>query len=658
MSFTVSLHKDPDLTFNVKHRNNFTAAALFTTTAVNVGNFSNLNLFCDNTVELACGQLEPPISTYERATECNYIKIVWGAYTIIGLITDWDYINDGNVKISYNIDSYMSAMESGLITEAKGLCERVNMTTATMLSNLQSEPFSPSDVTEVNRDITVSLNTLVEGFEGVPPTANGLSDGNTRFVLTVSPAIIEYLGVSAWTNPGYSFAQQLKSKLTLDFYAADSTIHAGSTFRGTPLVFTQMYEVAMFVRQILGGCGFRTTLGANGYSTQQAQSYRQYITNSNTGAGQTTNEAKNSAGDPMEAIRFITIADIYNLYCIPAKFAVNVTSYQNTTGFITGFKSLGNLHRWGGENSAKAKLLAHPYYYVRVVTANGDSVNVIPQTHYLDIDSEGDDRRIYCVLRFIGGDTPRLMGRFTCRGNEGDNSFSQGAACEWFTVRSYPAVTLSINDSYNPQIQRDVANARKTSAVYTNSRISAQLSNPIKQGYLDTVNGTSKTNTAQSGWDKFLGSVGGFLGGIDAWGAQNLGTGTNLFEDKSELAAWNERRTTEASNFVSAETSTIMGNDFLSQYGCPAFAAYDCGATDTEMFTFSRYLEEFGAACNCILNPITNAGIICGGEGTVAPVNGRTFYQFGHIQITGNMPVQWKYNIKALFESGVYLLDT
>lgn len=661
MSFTVSLHKEPKMSFNIKYRDNFTAPALYTTTAVNVGNFDSLNLFVDNSVELACGQLQPPIGTYERATECNYIKIVWGAYTVIGLITDWVYINDGNVKLSYNVDSFMSARESGLIESAKGICERVNMEMAGLLTNLQSEPFSPSDVTELNREVTESLNAFCAMFEDITPSGNGLSDPNTSYILTVSPAVIEYLGVGQFVDPGFSFAQELKEKPSLDFYQSDTTLHAGGCFRGTPLKFQYMFQLSMFIRQILGGCGFRTKLPASGYSTQEADTYRQYITNANTGAGQVTNSEKNTESDPIESIRFITVNDIYNLYCIPSTFAVQTTNVQGGLTFINGFKTLGNLHKWGGEDSGKTKLLAHPYYYVRAVTANGDSTNIIPQTHYLDIDSPYIDTRVGFYIRFIGGDTPRIMGRFVLRGNEGDNSYSLGTAAEWFTIRNYPSVTLSINDSHNPQIMRDVANTRKISALYTNSRMSAQLSNPVKQGYLDTVNGVSTQNTAQSGWDKLAGGLGGIMGSIDKFGASigfgNAAQGQGMFEDKSKLAAWNERRTIQAGNFITAETLSIMGNDFVSQFTVPAFAAFDCGATDTEMFTFSRHIEEFGVACNDYVEPLPSGGTVLGGEGTIKAIDGRTFYQFSNITINGNMPIQWKNNIKSLFESGVYLLD-
>lgn len=648
----VSLHQDANLTDTVKYRAAFSGTQLWSGTVVNVGNFSNANIFVDNSVELACGLTTPPTAAYDLAIQCNFIKLVYNAYTIIGAITDWEYINDSNVNISYRVDAFTSAISSGLITSAVGLAERVTMQTTSAFSNLLSEPFSPSDVTRPNPTLTANLNSLVEGFEGLPATPNGVTDSNTRLVLTVSPAVIEYLGVAPFGNPGSGFARELKEVDTLDFYHGDTTTHAGSIFKGTPLVFNNVTQLKDFLSQLLGGCGFRCVMAANGYSTQEAETHRQYITNANTGGGQVVTENKNEDGDPMEAIRFITASDIYNLYCLPANFAVPSGAYPYDVGVVTGFKNLSNLHPWGTENAMKSKLQAYPYYYVNIVTANGDSVDIIPQSHYINSGSSSADWQVGIVLRFIGGDTPRMMGRFYLNGNQTDDSFSPRAACDWFTIRSYPSITLSINDSYNPQVQKDVANARKTSAVRTNSRVGSQVSNPIKQAYLDTVKGeTNNRNSAQGGLARLGSNLGQAFGSI-----QNaLNDPLPVVSDNAELAAWNERRTAEAGNFISSDTNFVMGNDFLSQYGIPAMAAYDRGATDSEMFAFSRFLEEFGTSANCRINPLANSGNLFGGTNSITTFNSQTFFQFSNIQITGNMPADWKNQIKQLFESGVYL---
>lgn len=655
MSFTVSIHKDANLAAHVKYRNSFPAAALYTTTAVNIGNFSNLNLFVDNTVELGMGRETPPASTYQLATEANYIKIVWGAYTTIGYITDWEYINDSNVKISYAVDAYMSAIVSGVIDEAKGLCDRTNFVTGSFKDNLQSEPFSPSDNMEANATLTAAFNALAQACEQMSPSWDGINSGDTRLILTVSPAIVEYTNTAAWGKPPLSGTVTLRNRATMMFYQADATTHAGGTFRGTPLKFDNIGEVYTFIRWILSGCGFRTQLSSNGQSGQNATSYNSYITDSNTGGGQSQWQYRNSSGDPMESLRFITIQDIYNLYCIPSIFAQGYNGYPNELQQIRGFKSIGNLHKWGGEDSAKLKLMAHPYYYCKVVTANGDTTNIIPQTHY-----NGDEisHFVNVWVRFIGGDTPRLQGLIGYSGTGQGSPLGESFCGEWFTVRNYPAVTLSINDSFNPQVQKDVGNARKIAATYANAAANARLSNPVKQGYWDAVRGD--TDHAAHGAGYFGTGIGEFLGG-GALGATNTSgfqqTGGGLFKDTAGTTADNAARDASAGNFISPEVTSIMGNDFMAQYSVPAFAVFDCGATDAEMWAFSRYIDEFGQACNSIINPITNAGTVLGGAGTITPVDGRTFYQFTNITVKGNMPIAWRDNIKNLFESGVYLVD-
>lgn len=644
MAITVNIYKDTRIQRNVKYRAGFSGTPVFTATAVNIGNFSSLDLFSDNGVELSI--------PYATVSTCNIISVNAGTITTIGHIESIEYINDNNVFISYVVDPFTSARFSGLITDMTGLCERANINVSEAFTNLQSEPFSPSDVMTANPEATQTANTEVFSLEGVTPQSNGLASAQTRFVLTVSPAVIEYLGVGAFDTPPTGFTQELKEIESLNFYSSDTTLHCGGTFKGTPLLFQTIHDVKDFIQTLLGGCGFRTELEPDGYSTQQATTYRQYLTDANSGAGQSNNIPKNEDGDPMEAIRFITADDIYNLYCMPALFAISSTSMLWATGSIRGFKTVANISKFGAEDSTKGKLTAHPYYYGKLVTANGDSVNIIPQTHYSDF--SGNDNRVYITLRFIGGDNPRLMGRLASNGANQINAYDNSAINEWFTIRNYPSVTLSINNSFNPQVQKDVANTRQTSAILANSRASAQLKSPISQGYVDGIAGVEKKyNAGQSYFNRVGTAIGSALASIDS---SVPGGATNTFKDKNAVERVNNQRTATAGNIITADIQSVMGNDFTSQFSIPAISIYHCGATDAEQYGFSRYIEQFGQTLNCIINPLTNSGSIFGGSGSIITVNGYTFYQFANIDVSGVMPVTWKNAIKDLFESGVYLI--
>lgn len=659
MPYIVSLHSENKLSPNIKYRKGFNAPQIFSTTVVNNGEFGNKNLYCDNTVSLGCGKDQQ--SAEKIALKANYIKITFDGKIVIGAIRDWEYINDNHIKFYYNVDAFMSALVSGFIKRMYGLCQRVNLDTKDYFTNLQSEPFSPSDYQRCNTQITENFNQAIKIFEGIDPTVNGIYSDKTRLILTVSPAIVDYLNLTPFEKPSLSFPQELKKVNNFKFTASDATVHASGIFRGTPLKFNHMTEVQQFISRLMGGCGFITKLPKNGYSNQHADECHSYITPDNIGGGNAYFSERNKDGKELESIRFINMTDFYNLYCLPEKFSNSQKEGKFLTATITDFKNTSNLHRFSSESHDKGKLLAYPYNYTKMVTANGDIIKIIPQTFYAQIVAGDTSRlRLYINIRFIGGDSPRLMGRIVPTHNKFTDPYHHDSICEWFTIRSYPSITLSINDSYNPQLQKDIANVRKLSAVYTNSVANSRLSNPFKQSYTDQVNGVDNGNSNRGMFGNIMGAIGQSAG---AWN-NILTTGTmqghgknNFFSDKNAQNMQNETNNINAENFLTAESTSIMGNDFLTQFSVPAVGIWDCGATDAELFAYCRYLEEFGTSCNCFLNPLTNEGNIFNGQGFVKAFNGKTFYQFSNIDVTGVMPNEWRANIKNLFESGVYLID-
>lgn len=661
MSYTVALYRDNTLSDIIKYRNGFAVASEFTTTVVDIGNFQNKDIFCDNSVELACGDLTT--GAQDRSLNVNIIIVSHGNNIVLGHITNQKVINDNNILFSYRVDAYMSALISGKISGISGVCARTNIATLYPWTNCQAEPISMSDVSLANNVLTENLNQAVFALENIAPNADGTMASNMTFVLLVSYAVIEHLGVSAWAlDPAASAVLREKTVL---FHYHDATFpHCGGQFKGVPLRFSSVGNVNNFLRTICGGAGFRTTMNANGWSIQNAVTHRSYLTDLNTGAGQTNYGQTGNLGSnaPFEAIRFITAADIYACYFLPTTFAVNRFNHFTSTVAITGFKNLANLTGWGAEDSTKNKLLTYPYYYARLVTCNGDSVNIIPQTHFLPVTGSTTDYQISLSLRFIGGDTPRLMGRISTRGNEGYSIISTSAATEWFTIRNYPSIQLTIDNIANRQAARDMENTRKITSVYTNARIAASIDSPIKQGYFDGITGGDSTNSAQSGTNRAGAMLGKAIGAVDAL-ATNLGFGNpnqggGLFANEAAAQAMQAYNTATAGNFFTPDVVHIMGNDFLSSLGEPAFAAYDCGGTPAEHFAAARYFDRFGQSCGFVVNPLTNVGNLFAGAAAILPAtNGRTFYQFADIEVTGFMPQEWRLKIKQLFESGVYLIN-
>lgn len=676
--FTVTLHTDPILAGDKKYRNAYSRPAIYTYTAVNIGNFSSLDIYNDNSVELSV--------PYNNATACNVIKITSGTIIIVGLISNYIYINDSNTRIVYNVDPWTSARTMNNIAP-EGLCERVNMTYKSvspamggMLTNLQGNPFSPSDTTVAHTTLTAALNNAVLAFEGVPVNSMGIYDYAYVYILTVSQAVIEYLMYVSQPNnimstPSSYFSQELINIATLSFFSNDNTIHSGGLYRGTPLKFNTYDECSDFIQQILGGCGFITILPPEGYSEQQANYNRQYQTTLSSGAGQSniTYTDADNIENPIEAVRFITAADIYNLYIIPDSFAINQGgNFTNVTSVSAGI-SISTLHRWGAENVSKSPLFAHPYYYINVVTANGDSVNIIPQTHFNGIINTAAE--ITLKMRYIGGDTPRLMGRFFARGNDmypsGD---SPDSVMEWFTIRAYPSLTLSIDNNYNIQVQNSIANLRQVTAAFNNARTANQLSNPMGQAYHDRRGGMETDNPNRNWLGNIAAGIGAFFSGGENYQAQasanaiqagnlnaaGLGQANNgtMFSDPANQAAQSTRESIQAGNIISAPPSSIMGNDNISQLSISPFSAYRRGASDIEMYSYCRYIEQFGATANFYLNIVDNSNM--GGisaEIDIAPFNGRTFYKYVNVHIQSSIPEFWKQQITALLQRGVYIYD-
>lgn len=670
--FTVALHAEPQLSDMVKLRGDLTSTPIFTAELVNNSNFGNKNIFCDNTVELgaATQSLPPIVATIpgeNNACAANVIRISWESYVVIGFITDWEYTNDNNMRVSYRVDAFMSALLSNMITDIDGICERISMTTGDeYFANEQSEPFTPSDNSWADPITTSEFNDGIHTFEGITVGSRGVLTSGTCFILTVSPKVAEWCGTDAFGTPPTP-VPELKTIGHFKFSGADTTQCGGGLFRGIPFKFASWSDVQAFIKGILSGCGFRTIFPATGYSTQESVTRRLLMNVPNDAGGTSTYWHKNWNNDPYESISFIGGSDLYNLYCVPEKLLDAAAG----NGFVEGycraasFTNLDDMHNFGSETDRAGKLLMFPYVYTKMVTANGDTATIIPQIHYEKDSAFKPSFSVQMSLRFVGGDTPRLLGRlvpgFASSGLNPD-PYADDSVCEWFTIRNYPAVTLSFNDSYNPQIQRDITSSRKLMVNYMNTVALARLTSPVSQGYRDYVNQNGERGIRNDN-QGLLGSL-GYIGGATVGGLQGVISDAlgvrrgSLLSDIDRQRAQNESRADRYGNIITAEQGVVMGNDFLSQYGIPAVACYVCGATDAEMYTFCRYLEEYGTAYNGRVKPLQkDYYAMLGGLAEVDPFDGRVFYRFSHVKVEGAMPQEWRNNIKALFESGAYLLE-
>lgn len=667
MPYTVELYQDDKLADNRKYRSGFPQTAFWTGEVVDIGNFAHLNVYADNSIELGCGNSSfSAISNAQLATHIKIIdKDISSPVEVLGAIVNWEYINDNNVRISYIVDAFMSAQLSGLITKAEGVCERVNMDTGeAYFANDFSEPFTPSDLTYADPDVTSEFNFGVGDFEGVNVGDSGVSAGGVAFILTVSPTLAEFCGVTTPFGTPSTPTPELKDISDFRFVGAELYEHSGGTYRGMPLKFSSVAEVKSFVNAILKGCGFRTTNPSNGFSTMESVEKRALAIVGNHQGAQQFYTPKNWNNDEYESIRLISGDDIYNLYAIPEAFASSQANYFTSTIKVGNFPDLDKGFTFGSELDFAGKLLKYPYIYYKLVTANGDTVQIIPQVHYEKSAAHTPTFFVTMQLRYIGGDMPRIMGRivpaFSDAMGNGQDPYQDESCCEWFTIRSYPALSLSFNSTYNAQMQRDVSSFKKIAQSYANSVAMTRITNPMRGGYLDSVKhagraGVGLTGSNNSGvYGNAMYAAGAMLGNAQRF--YGIGDGRSLVDDINKQEFQNNYALDSIGNFLSPDVGSVMGNDFITQFGIPAIACYWCGATDAELFAYARYLEEFGSACNGRVNPIDDSHDILGGTANIIKFNNETFYKFLNIRIDGYLPIEWKRNIKDLFENGVYLI--
>lgn len=536
-----------------------------------------------------------------------------------------------------------------MITSMSGLCERthLNYTDTQSFVNLLPEPWTVQDTIRGQSTFSGNVNEIVYAFEGVTPTAAALDSTDTKTIVTISPAAADYVGVTTpFETPSVAFAQELKSISNFKFNASDNTEHSGGIFRGTPVMFNSPSQAKLFIRRLLGGCGFRTIMPPTGYDSDGTPRW-QYVTPENAGGGNAyAGGVLNESDFELESIRFITSDDIYNMYILPTNFctggSIVRTSLANS---VTGAHTLSDITGMGEETNDKSKLLGYPYTYYKAITANGDNINIYPQVYNVRNGVWGNSSNLLLDLKFIGGDMPRLMGRFIPALST-ENPFANSSLGEWFTIRNYPCLSLSITDSYSPQRQREINVNRQLSAVAIEANNKEMIDHPFRAAHRDGE-GNSQQETLNLG-QKLLSNLGSAVSNI----VQN----PQFYSDPVQQTVNNAVVNANSGASIQAAQSYVQGNDYLSQYGIPAFSIYQGGCSNAEIYSLARYIDNFGCACNCTINPLNNSGSIFGGLASVGSNNGRTFYRFANIEITGVMPPNWKADIKALFESGVYLV--
>lgn len=690
--FSAELYADPQIKGNVKYRNSpyVRGTVKATRIAVSNGNFSNKDIWADNSVELGISWVTAQESNYivitHSITDPNDPNTVIPWTKIAGEIVSTQYINNNNVNISYLVDHYTSAqltkdLRGDFFTNAQGLCARTNLTyPSESTANLQPEPYAGGDIKQVDGvmsyqfaneicskwGLSMANDILNNGFCLIVWISNFAATTITRNGGTVTPWV-----ANACTSPP---PQSIHTTTTgfVQQNLESTYIWYGSFSKGYPTVWTDITAMNNFINGILNTVGQEQEIPADGYgslsNTRWAIIQDSYYTSMGDPDSQT---------EPLTQTQIITSDDIFNIQIVPLQVA---TSYQRAQKieshtYDTGF-GLHNFNPMKDERDtvlpdgtivqdfSKSKLMSYPYWYHTLITNIGNEIVLLPQTKLLPT-SIGSPSYLYnfqyeYLTRFIGGDKPRLMIAIV-DSSDIYGTIVNGSGTEWNTIWEFPNIPWQSNVDTEQQLQAISSALNRTSQIYSSIIGASVKGTGFMAGYRSGTNGAGDsggtmdaTSSMKSGFQSLMSMSGAGWGMIaDALGVR--GAFTAKYKDDAQVSQDNMKAS--ANNIVASNPHVIVGEDSIASLLSPPVKVLRCGYTDGELFGFARYLDRQGQSANIIINPITNAGDVFSGNASISSVGNKTYYQFYDMDVVGTMPVFFKDMIAQMFIGGVYLIN-
>lgn len=674
MPFTVELRADNILKSNTKYRSGgVRGSVIWSSEVVNNGNFANKDVWADNSIEISC-----PFSTAQNA---NYIILKFENSSIAGEIVSCGYTNDNNTIITYVLDHYTTAqmtqgVRGGFFTGAMGLCARTNLTyPRESLANQLPEPISGSDLKKVHSEFTEQFNQKINSKYDITQTSNSALDNGNCFVLWISAFAawaIQKNGGSAdsWQILASSPTSNSITNVDLADFTPPASIrpttlwHGGYT-TGVPLVFSTELLLSVYINDMLSNVGVRTVIPKDGISNDgTVRRYvnvdRQYFTSDNL----TTEQANEQV--EMEMTKIITEQDIFQIMIIPKKIA---TSPQKERVFFNDEVvldlDLSNFNPMKDEkitilpdgtiinDYSKSKALTFPYYYLKLKTRIGNEIVITPQlkmkqTSYLN------EFTVNFWTQFVGGNTPKLMLSINDYTEEGTPT-DEINGIEWNTIYEYPSIAWTSGVSTEQQV------AQLSARMHRSANIQTAIIGQSTQGtgFLYGLRG-GKAHMGQNLMQKGLSSLGNAISYTGASAnLANANTGGFTPYDRYTTDTENSKKQSQdnSNNLISSNPHTIMGEGGTDLLLSSPVTIYQCGFSDGELFSLCRYFDRRGQATNCIINPLTNAGNVFGGNASITSYGGKTYYEFYDIDVTGTMPTNLKNAIQSMFTSGCYLVN-
>lgn len=676
MPFKVTLHADTVLTANAKRRyGGVISAPIATVDVVMNGNLANANIYSDNSVEISI-----PLETCAKA---NYILLHFGdpvSTIIAGEITDLGYTNDNNTVVSYAIDHFTSAQETnvvrpGFMADVRGLCARTNLVyPQESTANMIPEPITGNDFKQLHGELTGMFNTSVNSFTGCNQGGGDIFSDGYVLVLWITGFAGGCLaslfgGLTHWERD-----RTLPPEPTIKTYTelmnpnqSQVQLHYGAYSKGVPLVFTSVENMSKFINNMLNTKGMRVELNDSHFDGVSVSDF-QYADIENsyfTSSGKTEYDQTL----PLQQIKVITEDDILKIQILPDQFAKNVKTQLVTDEVISTGLDLTNFNPMWDEKTvilpdgtivydySKAKAFLYPYYYHKIETAIGNSIDLLPQLKY--------DINTYLVVsdykikwRFVGGESPKVMIGIGDYSDPIWSETSPESGIEWISVIEYPTMPWVIGVNSEQQIGALQAKMHKTATIQN-----AIIGDSTKgTGFLYGLRGGKANASQQGGLRSLMTSFGGlFSGGQDKYGSRHMSPWVDANITGGAARGDNplnqEINTGNAERITTSGGNAIIGEGIFESLLSPHIKIFRCGYSDGELFAFCRYLDRRGQATNAIINPITNAGVVFGNNASITSYAGRTWYEFHDLNVNGTMPTEFKNAIHNLFVGGVYLVN-
>lgn len=655
--YRIVLVNDSIVKLNVKRRIGLSGSVIYDSkNIVNNGNNSNFSPFNGNTVDVS--------TSLSNAIKSNFIKIIYDNIVVVGLITDFIYVNNNNTSIVYDIDAFTTSIETkklngGFLTSLYGLCDRVNMTYPyESVVNQLPEPVSGSDKSLLNRVITKKINDGVNSFLGVTQNGGAPFENGYGFIVTLSlfasgciranGGLVTAFGLDNAIPPSPNTVKKVDS-----FNFDGNVVYSwyGSPLTGLPICFSSPSKLSKFLEGILSNIGCEIELPPSGLGdltsiTKWADIKKSYFTSYGSGSSDKT--------EPLKQTKLISTEDIFDVKLVPLKMLKASLKNEIKTEFIELGINLSNFNPLKDEkitvlpdgtivnDFSKSKAMTYPYYYFKILSAEGQEILINTEVKNANDYGYKQDFRLKVVYRFVGGENPKMLIGILDK-DDTTSPLSPSSGIEWHIIYTFPSISWSTSINSTENNNRVNINYDRTSLIQS-AIVDMRKEKPFEFGR----RGGNMDRRDQSSSDSRKTMIGNYVGGFAGYGRSS----GSKYPLDTEISTNN----ISSSHSITSSPTFVKGDTYGDSLLLPPCTVFRCGYTDSDLYALCRYFDSYGQSAQQMLNPLNNSPTLFSGFANVSTFNNRTFYQFHYIDFIGSAPLPIKLEVENLFKQGVYLI--